>query len=68
MTAQEVKEQLLAEGWKFIPIGGRTLREKRIECVDLILIAHPIGSEKQNRLIPDEGTEARKFWDSEMER
>jgi len=68
MTAQEVKEQLLVEGWKFIPIGGRTLREKRIECMDLILIAHPFGSKKQNRLIPDEGTEARKFWDSEMER
>ena len=66
MTEQEVKGHLLAEEWKFIPIGGRTLKEKRIECVDLILIAHPIGSEKQNRLIPDEGTEARDFWDSEM--
>ncbi len=63
----DIQEKMQAEGWKHIPIAGGTIEEKRQEAVDLILASIQTFSKLNplisNRLLPDEGTEARAFFD-----
>jgi hypothetical protein len=63
----QMRAQLLAEGWVYIPTQGQTVEEKRQEALDCILLDSQPFTERRERLIPAEGTPARAMWDELME-
>ena len=63
----QMRAELLAEGWVYIPVQGKTVEEKRQEALDCILLDSQPFNERRERMIPAEGTPARAVWDKLME-